>query len=393
MVAAEKCCGCPDRISHDETFPNIKSENFALDVPLGFCKWLNPLKNMRPFDCTPRTRRRSLTSDEVERLLQAAPASRRLLYQTALATGLRALELGHLTLQHLDLERSGLHLEADWTKNRKDGFQPLPAWLADALHESASQGDADDLYAFHYGSGVRPVSHPSLPLVYVSSHPSRTFQEDCVGADIPFETEAGRAVFHSLRITFINRVIVAGATLKEAQALARHASPEMTFNVYGRTESARMVETVESASAGLNFFSACVTCVSTELAQAAGGNNITQQYQQDRMGEKDGKVAGSIPAASIFPLPSFPHKTALFCAVTCCPEVSLCIHTPSADHPIDTHFAIGVPEGCLKTPPLCPHLPAPGSVCRGRTNGASWPLSAENVRLDIKKGSPESDMI
>ena len=39
-MAAEKCCRCPDDVSDAETSPNIKSENFALDVPLGFCKWL-----------------------------------------------------------------------------------------------------------------------------------------------------------------------------------------------------------------------------------------------------------------------------------------------------------------------------------------------------------------
>ena len=40
IVAAQKCCRCPDDVSDAETSPNIKSEYFALDVPLGFCKWL-----------------------------------------------------------------------------------------------------------------------------------------------------------------------------------------------------------------------------------------------------------------------------------------------------------------------------------------------------------------
>ena len=39
-MAAQKCCRCPDDVSDAETSPNIKSEYFALDVPLGFCKWL-----------------------------------------------------------------------------------------------------------------------------------------------------------------------------------------------------------------------------------------------------------------------------------------------------------------------------------------------------------------
>ena len=242
-----------------------------------FCLWcvergyldLNPLKNLRAFDRTPQTQRRALTADEIERLLQAAPSHRRLLYQTALATGLRATELRHLTLRHLDLERRGVHLHAAWTKNRKNGFQPIPAWLADRLHAAASSGEAEELYARHYGPHNRPVPHPSLPLVYVPRDPSRAFLKDCLASDILLETEAGRVVFHSLRITFINRVIAAGATLKEAQALARHASPEMTFNVYGRADETRMLDTIETASAELDLSAACVTCVSTETVQAA----------------------------------------------------------------------------------------------------------------------------
>ena len=46
VVAAEKCCGRPDGVFDAETFTNIKSDNFALDVPLGFCKWLNLLHNL-----------------------------------------------------------------------------------------------------------------------------------------------------------------------------------------------------------------------------------------------------------------------------------------------------------------------------------------------------------
>ena len=55
----------------------------------------------------------------------------------------------------------------------------------------------------------------------------------------------------------------------------------------------------------------------------------------------------SIPAASIFPLPVNPHKTALYGVVTCSPEPPLCIHISSTCHPICTQFtdrgAGGVP--------------------------------------------------
>jgi integrase len=42
--------------------------------------------------------------------------------ETAFLSGLRANELRHLTLDHLDLDRCGLHLDAVWTKNRQPGF-------------------------------------------------------------------------------------------------------------------------------------------------------------------------------------------------------------------------------------------------------------------------------
>ena len=93
----------------------------------------NPLKNLAPFDTTPRTSRRAMSADEIKRILQVAPEHRRLLYEVALTTGLRAGELRALTIEHLDMKRGGVQLEAGWTKNRKPGFQYLPASLLDRL--------------------------------------------------------------------------------------------------------------------------------------------------------------------------------------------------------------------------------------------------------------------
>ena len=58
--------------------------------------------------------------------VQFAFPHRRLLLETAFMSGLRANELRNLKPNHIDLERGGLILEAEWTKNRKDGLQPLP---------------------------------------------------------------------------------------------------------------------------------------------------------------------------------------------------------------------------------------------------------------------------
>jgi len=77
---------------------------------------------------TPKSVRRSLTAEEVRRLLNACPIpQRRLLYEVALASGLRAGELAKLTANHLDIGHNSIRLDAGWTKNRKGGFQPIPA--------------------------------------------------------------------------------------------------------------------------------------------------------------------------------------------------------------------------------------------------------------------------
>ena len=68
---------------------------------------------MAPFDTTPQTTRRALNADEISRLLNACAPHRKLLLETAFLSGLRVGELRNLTRDHLDLERCGLHLDAE----------------------------------------------------------------------------------------------------------------------------------------------------------------------------------------------------------------------------------------------------------------------------------------
>src|SRR5262245_36465391 len=112
-----------------------------------FCAWSvqrgylrdDPLKDLRVLDTTPQSRRRAMTAEEITRLLDVCAPHRRLLFETAFLTGLRANELRNLTVQHLDVEQGGLHLDAAWTKNRKPGFQPLPIALSERLYAFAGQ--------------------------------------------------------------------------------------------------------------------------------------------------------------------------------------------------------------------------------------------------------------
>ena len=106
-----------------------------------FCHWCvdrdylpsDPLRRLRKFDAAPSIRRRVLTLSDIAAVMAIAPPDRRLLYEMALFSGLRLGELRHLKGEHLDLDRGGLRLEAEWTKNRRAGFQPLPAHLVAGL--------------------------------------------------------------------------------------------------------------------------------------------------------------------------------------------------------------------------------------------------------------------
>jgi len=53
-----------------------------------------------------------------------------------------------LRVKHLDTERNGLRLEARWTKNRCDGWQPLPKVLVKALTATAKGKAQEDPLLF-----------------------------------------------------------------------------------------------------------------------------------------------------------------------------------------------------------------------------------------------------
>lgn len=122
------------------------------DTLFAFCEWgvqrgyleNNPVKNLKGFDLTPLTIRRALTAQEINLLFENCRPEWRLVYETAIFTGLRRKELRNLKVKHLDAEGGGLHLEAAWTKNRRPGFQPLPSGLLQRLLKAAQGREPSD---------------------------------------------------------------------------------------------------------------------------------------------------------------------------------------------------------------------------------------------------------
>ena len=72
-------------------------------------------------------------------------------------------------------------------------------------------------------------------------------------AGIPKVTSAGKLDFHACRVAFITYVLEAGATVKEAQVLARHSTPLLTMNTYARAKDSRLTDLTEKVAERLLF--------------------------------------------------------------------------------------------------------------------------------------------
>ena len=120
-------------------------------------------------------------------------------------------------------------------------------------------------------------------------------------AGIPKVTKEGKIDFHSCRVAFVTFVLEAGASVKEAQTLARHATPELTMNVYGRTRDARLSQVAERVGEKI------LNGGSIKYAERGASRNLTPLLPSSYMVE----AAGIEPAS----------EGASTCASTCvaCP--------------------------------------------------------------------------
>ena len=211
----------------------------------------DPLSGLAAFDTTPVTKRRAMTLEEIHKLLEKCAPERRFRYEVAFTSGLRAGELRSLRVSHLDVQRNGLQVDAAWTKKRKPGFQPLPGWLVEKLAKESKGKDSD------------------APLLFVSTHTARDLDEDLESAGIPKWRPSGKLDFHACRVAFVTFILEARASVKEAQALARHSIPGLTMNTYGRTRDDRLAEVAEVVGRTLQGQSRNTTGAQLRMAASA----------------------------------------------------------------------------------------------------------------------------
>ena len=128
------------------------------------------------------------------------------------------------------------------------------------------QGSSFHLYAKAYRG--RPSETPDKPLLYVPTHLALILDKDLEAAGLLEHALGGKIDFHACRVVYINLVLESGVRLKEAQTLARHATPELTMNVYGRARDEQLSEAVENVGKRLLSQQEFVPSVHRQTADA-----------------------------------------------------------------------------------------------------------------------------
>ncbi len=215
---------------------SAQTHNFYVQALNQFTKWLilhrrigeNPFDRLNRLNVQTDRRhdRRALTQGEQDKLLTTtvvgpvrecmAGIDRYWLYRLALSTGLRCNELRTLTVGSFDLDARTIKVLAAYSKHRRQDVLPL------------SVGTCDDLKVYLAGklSSVPVFTMPS------ADHVTRMFKADLEAAGVAYVEDGLYADFHSTRHSFITNVVKSGASVKEAQTLARHSTPVLTLQRY-----------------------------------------------------------------------------------------------------------------------------------------------------------------
>ncbi|HKM53928.1 MAG TPA: tyrosine-type recombinase/integrase, partial [Isosphaeraceae bacterium] len=229
---------------------SLQTCNHHRNAIKSFVKWLyethrireNILRGVVGFNVKedPRHERRTISLDELRRIIEAARIGepfksmtgpmRALCYRLAVASGLRYSEIGSITPASFDWTASPatVTVTAAYAKNGQTATLPL----ADDL--------AVDLAAY---VAQRPPGRPIFPLPHDKG--AAMVRKDLEAAKIPYRDAAGRVFdFHSLRCELATLADAAGVSPRVVQRLMRHSKLEMT----GRYTRPRAVDIEAAAS-------------------------------------------------------------------------------------------------------------------------------------------------
>ena len=239
----------------------IQTSNHYLAAIKSFANWLvkdrrlpsNPLAHLEKLNAKLDIRRvrRALSVDEIRRLVAAAERSglvlrgldgrtRAMLYRVALGTGFRASELASLTRESFDLDSVTplVTLKAAYSKHRREDVLPVRSDLAAQLRVRFAEQERQSVepsVVLSMQSAFDLNREPLFPGTWPEKG-AKILRADLEAAGVPYETGAGVCDFHSLRHTFISRLIAAKVHPKVVQMLARHSSIGLTMDRYTHLE-------------------------------------------------------------------------------------------------------------------------------------------------------------
>ncbi len=195
----------------------------------------------RPLDPAEAAQLLSVTEDGPIRRGMAGP-DRAMLYRVALGTGFRAAEIASLTPECFDLDAAppAVTVRAAYSKRRRDDRQPIRSDLAETLRgwlDDKRPGDP----VFRVGdlSRLAATLRADLRLgrarwIRAVSGPAERRERARTDFLREVDRDGRRVDFHALRASYITMLVKSGASVKEAQELARHSDPKLTLGVYTR---------------------------------------------------------------------------------------------------------------------------------------------------------------
>ena len=242
---------------------SLSTVNHYITALKSFSRWLwierkspeDILRNLRKVNAKTDIKRvrRAFTSEELRLLVETTQQSRRklrgltpsdraILYLLAAYTGLRASELGSLTVDSIDLEAKTITVKAAYSKRRREDVLPLHGSLLKPL-EDFLLGKKGQLFKGTWND-------------HNSANTIKMFRYDLKQASIPYVDKAGKyADFHSLRHTYITLLARSGVSPAKAKELARHSTIRLTIDHYthcDREELRESLDTIPSLPMGDN---------------------------------------------------------------------------------------------------------------------------------------------
>jgi integrase len=158
---------------------------------------------------------------------------RALLYKVLVTTGLRKKELASIVLRDVELQgpHPGLLLRGADSKAGQRAFLPLREDVAADLRAWLADRAAWRREADSIDGGPLPAEDEAL--FYVPSGLIRILDRDLAAAGIPKRDERGWSVdVHAMRHTFASHLAAANVPPRIAQAAMRHSSLDLTMKVY-----------------------------------------------------------------------------------------------------------------------------------------------------------------